>query len=47
MLEFLDSGLYFVQDERSYIKRVKNQRILPDPDHHPCKKNSVKIQPGN
>ena len=44
-LEFVDSGLYFVEDENNFInpllqevwiriRRAKNQRIRPDPD--PC-----------
>jgi len=46
MLESVDSGLYFVQDENNFYKAVvtgririrmaKNQRIRPDPDPHPC-----------
>ena len=34
MLEFVDSGSYFVKKYR--IRRAKNERIRPDSDPHPC-----------
>ena len=38
MLEFVDSGLYFVQDENNFINpllKVKRLKKVPDPDSHP------------
>ena len=48
MLEYVNSWLYFGQDENKFInpllqvpvpdpiRRAKNQRIRSDPDPHPC-----------
>ena len=42
MLEFVDSDLYFVQDENNFINPLLQvgsgsvKKKVPDPDPHPC-----------